>query len=213
MSRIPMRLALLVAVVFAVPSAVFASPVTINFDSLTEFDAVTNQFPGLTFSNATVLTAGSSLNDLELPPHSGQNVVFDDGGPMSILFDSPVFGLGGYFTYLEPLTLSAYDASNNLIASISSSFLSNVALSGDVGSSPNEFLAFSSLAAISSLTITGDSAGGSFVLDDLTFDTTPSSPPSPTPEPTTLALLGTGLATMLGVRRRHGRQVSTVVDN
>jgi hypothetical protein len=203
MQRISLRLAVLLTGLLTFSPAVFASPVMINFDSLAEFDSVTNQLSGLTFSNATVLAAGSSLNDLELPPHSGQNVVVDDGGPMSITFDSPVYGLGGYFTYLEPLTLSAYDASNNLIATITSSFLNNLALSGDGGSSPNEFLAFSSLAGISSLVIAGDAAGGSFVLDDLTFDTASSSPLAPTPEPATLALVGTGLAAIWGARRRR----------
>lgn len=207
MPRLFLRLVVLVAAL-TIPSRSFADPISINFDSLSEFDPVTTQLPGLTFSNATVLTSGSSLNDIEFPPHSGQNVIFDDGGPMSIAFSSPVFGVGGFFTYLAPLTLSAYDASSNLIASITSSYLSNLALSGDSGSLPNELLTLTSLAGISSLTISGDSAGGSFVLDDLTFDNTP---PVSTPEPTTLVLLGMGLVTAWGVRRR--RETEEAVDN
>ena len=88
--RIALRLAVLVALRLASPSAVFADVITIDFESLSEFAPVTTQFPGLTFLNATVLTAGSSLNEIELPPHSSQNVVVDDSGPMSLAFDSPV---------------------------------------------------------------------------------------------------------------------------
>jgi hypothetical protein len=202
MPRLLLRLVVLVAALI-IPSRSWAAPITIDFESLTELDSVTNQFAGVTFSNTTVLAAGSLLNEIELPPHSGTNVVFDDSGPMSIVFDSPVYSLAGYFSYLEPLTLAAYDTSSNLIASLTSSYLNNSAVSGDPGSSPNELLSFSSLGEISSLIITGDPAGGSFVLDDLTFDT--SAPTlSPTPEPATLALVGSGLAGVWATRRRRG---------
>jgi hypothetical protein len=57
----------------------------INFETFLDGSAIpdstniTNQFPGLTFSNTTVITAGMSLNEFEFPPHSGVNAVFDDG--------------------------------------------------------------------------------------------------------------------------------------
>jgi hypothetical protein len=163
-----------------------AVPVTIDFEDLADGDSVTNQYPGLTFSNAVVLTAGISLNEFEFPARSGSNVISDDGGPILISFATPLRSFGGYFTYLTPLTLTAFDASVNPLGSISSSFLNNLALSGDPGSSPNELLQFSSPLGISSVALTGDSLGGSFTLDDVTID--------PVPEPGTLALLGLGLA-------------------
>ena len=55
-----------------------AEPITINFERLLNGDVVTSQFPGLVFSNAMVLTAGIDLNEVEFPPHSGENVVFDN---------------------------------------------------------------------------------------------------------------------------------------
>ena len=46
---------------------------TLDFESLSDGDAVTNQFigEGVTFSNASILTAGVSLNEFEFPPKSG----------------------------------------------------------------------------------------------------------------------------------------------
>src|ERR1035438_2645635 len=95
---------------------------TITFEGLPDSTIVTNQYPGLTFSNAIILTAGISLNEFEFPPHSGVNVVSDNGGPISIDFASPVQSFGGYFTYAEPLTIQAFDASDSLLASSSSLF-------------------------------------------------------------------------------------------
>lgn len=184
------------------PGKASAAPITINFDGLTEFDAVLNQFSGLTFSNATVLTAGTSLNEFEFPPHSGANVVFDDAGAMSIAFATPIFNFGGFFTYLSPLTLTAFDTSNNPLGTVSSSYLTNLALSGDAGSSPNETLQFLSSIAIGSVTIAGDPAGGSFALDDLTYDTQPAA----VPEPGTLVLVATGGVITLFRRRRALRR-------
>jgi hypothetical protein len=80
------------------PSYVRAIPTTIDFESLADSDSVTNQFPGLTFSHTTVLTAGVSLNELEFPPHSGGNVVLDDGGPITIAFTTPQGEVSGFFT-------------------------------------------------------------------------------------------------------------------
>src|SRR5580700_6502590 len=69
---------------------------TISFETLPDgtpiFDgtSITTQFPGLTFTNTTVISAGISLNEFEFPPHSGSNVAFDDGGPITIAFTNPV---------------------------------------------------------------------------------------------------------------------------
>jgi hypothetical protein len=189
---------LLGLMVLGTPSRAAAAPITINFEALAEFDPVGATFPGLTFLNATVLTAGASLNELELPPHSGSNVVFDDGGPMSINFATPVFSFGGFFTYLTPLTLTAFDTNNNVLGSVTSLFASNSGLSGDADSSPNELLEFISISGIGSVLMASELTGGSFVLDDARYNTAP----SPVPEPGTLSLflLGGGVALL---RRRR----------
>lgn len=185
------RCALLVALLL-LPSALLANPITIDFDGLSDLDSVTNQFPGFTFFNATVLSAGFSLNEFEFPPHSGSNLVFDDGGALVISFLTPFDSFSGYFTYSQSLTLEAFDASNNLLGTVNSAFFSNLALSGDPGSSPNEFLSLS-FAGISSVRITGDPTGGSFVLDDLT---------ATVPEPSSILLLLSGTAGLAAFRKK-----------
>jgi uncharacterized repeat protein (TIGR01451 family) len=161
-----------------------ATPILINFENLPDSTILTNQYSaqyGVTFSNTLivntqVLSSQISLNEFEFPPHSGTNVAVDNGGPMTITFASPVAAVGGFFTYGEGgtqnfthLTIQAFDANHNLVASTSSAFSNNEALSGDPGSSPNTYLQVSVPAGISSITITGDAAGNSFALDDLTI--------------------------------------------
>ena len=116
------------------------SPQVYDFEQFQDGDALTIQIPGLTFTNAVVATAGQSLNDLEAPPHSGVNVVEDNGGPISIGFAAPVAGFGGYFNYSLPLTVDAFDAQGTQVRSAVSLFSNNFAVSGDPGSSANEFL-------------------------------------------------------------------------
>jgi hypothetical protein len=169
---------------------------TIDFEGLAEGTSVTTQYPGLTFMNATVITAGISLNEFEFPPHSGTNVAFDDGGSIAIVFASPVQSFSGYFTYAEPLTIAGFNSLNVQVSSITSAFSNNEALSGDPGSSPNEFLKLSFASGISSITTTGDPAGGSFVMDDLTVASTS------VPEPGSAFLLLSGLAGILAICRR-----------
>jgi hypothetical protein len=143
----------------------------LDFDSLSDLTAVTTQYAGVTFSNAMVLTAGVDLNEIDFPSHSGTNVVVDDGGPISITFSMGVHGFGGYFTYTEPLTIAAFDASQNLLGTVQSVFSNNTTSLGDVGSSPNEFLSITAQGSIAEILITGDPLGFSFTLDDATITT------------------------------------------
>jgi hypothetical protein len=80
-----------------------------------------------------------------------------------------------------------------------SAFSSNLALSGDPGSSPNELLALNFPAGISSVTIAGDPAGSSLVLDDLTYQ--PSS--NNTPEPKSIFLFLTGAFALTAIRLKR----------
>jgi hypothetical protein len=179
-----------------------AAAATIGFESLNEFDAVTNQFAGVTFLNATVLTAGSSLNEFDNPPNSGTNVVFDDGGFMSIVFGSPVSSFGGYFTYaLTPstrLTLTAFNSANAPLGSIFSAFSNNQGTAGDPGSLPNEYLQLL-FSNIKSVRIAGEVTGSSFSLDDVTY--TPNA--APVAEPSTMSLMVLGSAALFRKIRRR----------
>jgi hypothetical protein len=163
-----------------------AYPVTYHFDSFDDLTSITNQIASLTFGRTTVLKAGFSLNEIAFPPRSGENVVFDDGGAITIDFATPVLSAGGYFNYLAALTLSAYDSSNNLLGTDVGDFVSNIGDgTGDPGSGTNEFLGASSAAGlISRVVIESSQAGGSFTMDDLTVDAA-----NNIPEPATLALM------------------------
>jgi hypothetical protein len=187
-----LRAAAIVAALAVLPHAAHASPVIIPFENFFNDGDVVNQVGPLVFTNATILTAGISLNEFEAPPMSGVNVIGDTGGPMRIDLVSPIASLGGHFTYATTLSFKAFDASDNLLGEVVSAFGSNFALSGDAGSSPNEFLqlAFANMAYV---TITGDVAGGSFVADDLVIDPL-------VPEP---SLLGLTLLAGAAWFRRH----------
>jgi hypothetical protein len=174
----------------------------IGFEGYPDSTIVTNQYPGLTFTNTIILTVGISLNEFEFPPHSGVNVASDNGGPITITFSPAIQGFSGYFTYSEPLALQAFDSNSHQVASASSHFSNNEALSGVAGSSPNELMSVASNGGISKVTMTGDPAGTSFTLDDATVTATTA--PSATPAPTTLLLTVTGLALvgLLALRRK-----------
>lgn len=198
----PLKKLLLYAIGAAIGAAICADlkADVVAFDNLSDGDLVTTQYLGLTFTNTVVLTAGISLNEFEFPPHSGTNVASDLGGPIQIDFSVPVGDFSGYFTYLVPLTLTAFDSFNTPIGSVMSAFGSNLALSGDPGSSPNELLDLSSANGISRVTIAGDPGGGSFTMDDFSFDALN---PSPVAEPAGPLLIFTLLvATVLLWRRR-----------
>jgi hypothetical protein len=169
--------------------------ITYDFESFVDSDIVTNQPPGAIFANTIIFTAGISLNEFEFPPHSGTNVASDNGGPISVTFTDPALNFSGYFTYATQLTLTAFDNGSNQVGQAVSLYNSNMALSGDPGSTPNEFLQVAFGSGISSVTITGDPAGGSFVMDDLAFQS------ADVPEPSSFFLLLSGVAA-LAFRRK-----------
>lgn len=176
-----------------------AGPIVYGFDSFSDGTVVSSQYAGLSFSQATILMAKGSLNDLAYPPHSLDGVVFDSGGPMTITFFSPVFRVGGYFTYSSGLTVSAYDADGVLLDTGIGAYAINLADgSGDPSSSPNEFLQVDSAEGrISYITLTAHADGSSFVLDDLSVEASVA-----IPEPSTIALIGIGLCAALRRRSR-----------
>jgi uncharacterized protein YfaP (DUF2135 family) len=173
-----------------------ASPILLDFETLADDTPITTQFTGAVFSNTTVATAGISLNEFEFPPRSGVNVVFDDGGPITITFSPlPSTRFGGFFTYSTPLTIIAFDALNNPVGAAVSTFSSNLAMSGDIGSTPNEFLEIVAGTGIARVTIAGDLQGESFTLDDMTFE--------PVPEPGAMSLFFIGCAGLAAMSRRR----------
>jgi hypothetical protein len=175
-----------------------ASAVTLDFEGFPDSTILTAQYAGLTFTNTIILTAGISLNEFEFPPHSGVNVASDNNGPITIEFASPITSFSGYFTYVEPLTATGFNAADIEIASAVSAYSSNDALFGDPGSSPNEFIQISYAGGMSSVTITGDPGGGSFVMDDVSYAIASAG----VPEPGTLSLMLAGMFVFFSIRKK-----------
>lgn len=200
---------LALAVISFTACPVLASSVPITFEGLADGISVgaTYHSSGVDFVNATVITAGISLNESEFPPHSGLNVATDDGGPVTILFSSPIDDFSGFFTYAEALQLIAFDASHTQVASASSLFSENYTSSGNPS---NEFMELAFVGGISSVTITGDPSGGSFVVDDISYDLGGSSVPT-IPEPSTIWLLSTGIVASLKIGRSARQNTSTQI--
>jgi len=138
----------------------------IAFEGFPDGTVLAAQYSGLIFSNAVILSAGITLNEFEFAPHSGIAVASDNGGAMTITFASPVQAFSGYFTYSVPVTLQAFDSSNNQVATAVSRFSSNEAFSGVLGSRPNELLR-ATASRIARVVITGLSGGTSFTVDDI----------------------------------------------
>jgi hypothetical protein len=177
------------------PLCACAAPV--DFEGFLDGESLTGQISGLTFTNATVLQAGVSLNDANFPPHSGINVVVDAGGPMSILFNNSISSFSAFFTYVSQLTMRAYDANGAVVDTATSLFNVNYAGSGTPGSSPNEAIAVDFASGIRRIEILGDIGGDSFVMDDASYVPTST---SEVPEPASMLLAATALTLLAGMR-------------
>lgn len=178
-------------------AATTALPATINFDDQPDLTPVTNQYLGVTFANATVLTAGISLNEIDFPPHSGDNVAFDDGGPITITLGQPTGQIGFYTTYVTQLTVQAFDDGNNLLATLYTLFTNNTTSQGDQNSNPNEHLQIIA-PNIKTITIQGDPNGASYTIDDVSFTT-------PVPEAGSLSMLLVGALSLSCIGRFRSR--------
>ena len=121
-------------------------------------------------------------------------------GPVSVLFSTPVAGVGltgGFFDAIGGTTIAAFSSTGAFLGSITNSQLGLEFYGLRTASGANE------IAGIS-FYITGDEPAG-FAIDNLTFGSVDQL--SPVPEPATILLLGTGLAALGGftLRRRRAR--------
>lgn len=196
-----MRLALPVFLLLLALTPAFSSTVApalvINFDQFSDGDILTDQIPGMLFTNTQILGAGQSLNEFEAPPHSLPNVAGNTGnGPIAVQFSMPVYSVYMYVTYEAPLTVESFDAAGALLGSVHSQFSSNLALSGDPGSSPNEWVGLSSVTQIDRIEIL---TSGQVAIDEMSINT---------PEPNSGPVLIGALLVLIGRLRWRTRQES-----
>jgi hypothetical protein len=205
---------LLLLLVSFVP--VRADTIVLNFDNFIDSTLLSAQYYGVSFSGAIILNSGITLNEFEFPAHSGSGVVSDNNGPITIIFSSPVQSFSGYFTYGASVTMEAFGTGGTQVASATSHYSNNEALSGAAGSSPNELIQVSYNSGISKVTITGNPAGTSFVMDDAAI-VTPFSPCDVNQNGSTNVLdvqqmINQALGGMAATNDLDGDQVVNVVD-
>jgi len=204
MARIVLFVVLLIVVS---PQLAWSDTFTLNFDGFTDLQVLgVGDVAGLNFINALVLQSGvlgGSLNEFDFPPRSDFNVVSDSGGAMTLNFSSTVVEFSGYFTYNEMLTMEAFDGATSL-GSVSSLFTENFTFSGGT---PNELLSLNLPGGFTSIVITGNAAGGSFVMDDITWIT--GGTVVPVSAPGTVGLFALGSVLFAADRRRRNKSLMT----
>ena len=139
----------------------------ITFDNLPTGTIVTNQFPGVSFTGAQVLTAGVNLNPA-FPPVSNPNVVFDFlNGTITATFTTPVSSVGAFVTGNTSITESIFRGAT-MLGSVSTGGANFV--DAGTGLPPNIFLSLSNF-DITRAVFTD--TGNSFTLDNFTFTPVP----------------------------------------
>lgn len=171
-----------------------ASAVTIDFENMPDLTSVNNFYSnyGVNFQNAISLKAGFSLNEFDYPPSSGLVAIGDDNAPIRITFDYLASNISANFTYSSLLTFNVFDTNGNSIGSFTNNQSSN--LSGTQRIDLN-------FSDVKTLEIAGN-VNNSFIMDDLNFT---ENRVDPVPEPSTMLLLGIGLASFIGCRKYNRR--------
>jgi hypothetical protein len=184
-----------------------ASTSFINFEDLPDayfFSSggqnIDDFYTGVTFGpyvTGLSVSRFGGYDDSGFPPHSGDVVIwspFDD--PMTVSFSSDETEVSFWYTSLNPITITGYDASDDLLGSV----MGDANTDGTTGVS--SYLEFDGV-GIASVDVS--SAAGQYVIDDLTFSNGTTS----TPEPTSMFLVLVGLMLLLSARIRRIQQFNS----
>lgn len=148
-------------------------PLTIGFDGLEDLAVPQAEF-GVTFTGASVLACGGTLNCVPFPPFSGRNVIYDDpklsGGVITATFDTKETGfistVSARVTGNTAITMTAYNAGGKVLASASTggpNFIGS-------GGTPNKELTVTSPSSSDSIVkVIFHDSGNTYTIDDFTF--------------------------------------------
>ena len=142
--------------------------VELGFDDLPDGASVGAAYKasyGVTFSGATVLTAGGSLNSPYIP-RSGTRVVYDPSGMIEVTFDTPVIRAGGYVTGRVAVALTCYKENGSAVGSAGTP---GANYGGSGTGLPLNLPVFVEGVSMKRCRFFGAAGGNSFTIDDFTF--------------------------------------------
>jgi PEP-CTERM motif len=177
-----MRASMAALFIFGAAGAKAATVIT--FDSLSTYETVTTQYlaEGALFGGAPYVLTAPYYDYFDYPPFSEPNVIVSDSGEVDITAVGGRFAsFGAWATTGTELTETAYDASNNVVATVS--------LSENLGTN-----AFLNIAGdIARVSFTGEA--DYFTLDNVTYTLVP--------EPSTWAMMLLSFASLGYVASRR----------
>jgi len=166
MTKIRIALAALLFAFLANAPVAHAATTVIGFDDIPEGTIASNQYHGVIFSGAAVLTENSLLNP-PFPPKSDPNVVFNylDGTSTLDFTVSGVTSIGAYVTGTTAITESIFSGATLLgtTATPGPNYIGAGSLS------PNIFLSLSGANITSAVFANLSGQANTFTLDDVTI--------------------------------------------
>ena len=171
---------------------VLASATTINFDDFQQTTRITTYYAPQGLANVTngavYVVSPTTMGNAGFPTHSGDGDLTNQALTMDLFFGSPVSGVSLYYTSTS--STNSVVALNAMGVPLSTTFLPY-----DLGATNLMSIAGTNIAE---LDFTFSMVGGN-TIDDLTF----TNAATVTPEPSSFALLGTGLLGIAGMVRKR----------